>query len=42
VLLARGSINGTVVGNTMDEAIPPFEIDDESRPGFLAEGNTSR
>lgn len=41
VFLAKGSVNGTVVGNTMDGAIPPFEIDDESRPGFHAEGNTS-
>lgn len=42
VLLSRGSVNGTVVGNTVIGDIPPFEIDDESRPGFHAEGNTSR
>lgn len=42
VFLTRGSVNGTVVGNTMDGPIPPFEIDEESSPGFHAEGNTSR
>lgn len=42
VLLSRGSINGTVVDNKVDGSIPPFEIDDESRPGFHAGGNTSR
>lgn len=42
VLLSRGSTNGTVVGNNIDGPVPPFEIDDESRPGFHAEGNTSR
>lgn len=41
VLLSRGSVNGTVVGNSVLGDIPPFEIDDESRPGFHAEGNTS-
>ncbi|HEU0088367.1 MAG TPA: right-handed parallel beta-helix repeat-containing protein [Pseudonocardiaceae bacterium] len=42
VLLARGSVNGTVVDNTVLGNIPPFEIDDESRPGFHADGNNFR
>lgn len=41
ILLSRESVNGTVVGNTVLGDIPAFEIDDESRPGFHAEGNTS-
>lgn len=41
VFLSRGSVNCVVVGNTVVGEIPAFEIDDESRPGFHAEGNTS-
>ncbi len=42
VLVSKGSIDATVVDNTVIGNIPPFDIDDESRPGFHAEGNTSR
>jgi hypothetical protein len=42
MLVAKGSTGVTVVGNTVVGDIPPFEIDDESKPGFHAEGNTSR
>lgn len=42
VFLSRGAINCTVVENTVLGDVPAFEIDDESRPGFHAEGNTSR
>ncbi|MGH3912866.1 MAG: right-handed parallel beta-helix repeat-containing protein [Pseudonocardiaceae bacterium] len=40
ILVSRGSVNGTVVGNTVVGDIPAFEIDDESRRGFHAEGNS--
>ena len=52
IFLTRGSIGCTVVGNTVVRntgagntvtgELPVFEIDDESRPGFHAENNTSR
>ena len=42
IFLTRGSVNCTVVGNTVNGGIPVFEIDDDSRPGFRAEGNTNR
>lgn len=42
IILTQGSVNCTVVGNTVIGQIPVFEIDDESRAGFHAEGNTSR
>lgn len=42
VFVAKGSVDSTVVGNTVIGDIPLFEIDDESRPGFHAEGNSSR
>lgn len=41
VFLSRGSINCVVVGNTVQGDIKPFEIDEESSPGFHAEGNVS-
>lgn len=42
VLVAKGSVGVTVAGNTVHGRIPLFDVDDESRPGFHAEGNTSR
>ena len=39
VFLSRGSVNCTVVDNTIVGDIPPFWIDEASRPGFHAEGN---
>lgn len=41
ILRSRGSVNGTVVGNTVLGEIPAFDIDDQSRPGCHAEGNNS-
>lgn len=41
ILLSRGSVNGTIVGNTVLGDMPPFEIDEESRAGFHEEGNRS-
>jgi hypothetical protein len=40
VFLSRGAVDCTVVDNTVAGDIPLFEIDDSSRPGFHAEGNT--
>lgn len=42
VLVAKGSIGVTVADNTVHGSIPSFDVDDESRTGFHAEGNTSR
>ncbi|NMI00277.1 right-handed parallel beta-helix repeat-containing protein [Pseudonocardia acidicola] len=41
VLAVNGSTRVTVAGNTVASGIPPVEVDDESRAGFVDSGNTS-
>jgi hypothetical protein len=42
VFLSKGSINTTIVSNTIMGNIAPYEVDEESQPGLRAERNASR
>ncbi|MGH3910599.1 MAG: right-handed parallel beta-helix repeat-containing protein [Pseudonocardiaceae bacterium] len=42
VMLANGSTDSAVIGNTVTGRMRPFEIDDRSRAGFRESGNVTR